>query len=243
MVDNIWRNGDGSWSDPGHWSRGVVPGTAAGERLRLHPRRRRRHAGRGHARRPDGLRARPRLVADHEVGQRALRVGRPGHPAVPDPAGVDGRRPGRDPGRQRSDPRHRHGHPDQPDRRRRSAHRRREGRRRLRRAARGGRRRQPGPLRTQRRLPQRRLHRGGPRPGPAARRCGAGGRSRHRVRAAAPSRRRHGRRPLRDQEQPRLLRAAGRRRAAAEPVRERRTHRQATQPRQQRGDRRLLRRR
>ena len=27
MVDNIWRNGDGSWSDPSHWSRGVVPGT------------------------------------------------------------------------------------------------------------------------------------------------------------------------------------------------------------------------
>ena len=29
MVDNIWRNGDGSWSDPSHWSRGVVPGTTS----------------------------------------------------------------------------------------------------------------------------------------------------------------------------------------------------------------------
>ena len=27
LVDNVWRNGDGAWSDPGHWSRGVVPGS------------------------------------------------------------------------------------------------------------------------------------------------------------------------------------------------------------------------
>ena len=147
MVDNIWRNGRRQLVRPRPLVARRRAGHDAGERVRLHPRRRRRHAGRGHARRPDGLRARPRLVVDHEVGQRALRVGRPGHPTVPDPAGVDGRRPGRDPGRQRPDPRHRHRRaaPAGPADRR-SAHRRGERTPRSRRAARGRRRRRPGHL-------------------------------------------------------------------------------------------------
>jgi hypothetical protein len=27
MVDHVWQNGDGTWSDPDHWSTGEVPGT------------------------------------------------------------------------------------------------------------------------------------------------------------------------------------------------------------------------
>lgn len=30
LVDNFWQDGDGNWSDPAHWTRGVVPGLSRG---------------------------------------------------------------------------------------------------------------------------------------------------------------------------------------------------------------------